>query len=60
MFKKLVVRSNFVWINDLFNIEQIYNDTWHSSIYNTPNNVFYKNIKLESQNNNDFDKLAIG
>ena len=42
MFKKLFVKRDFIWIHDLHNIDDNYNETYHSTIQNLPNNVFYK------------------
>ena len=60
-FKKLfVLNNNFVWINDLFNIQNNYNSTYHSTIKATPDDVFYGKVKPYIDHENNTDKLELG
>ena len=60
-FKKLfVLNNNFVWINDLFNIQNNYNNTFHKTIQTEPDEVFYKKVKPNNENFIETDRLNVG
>ena len=44
----------------MYKIEQNFNENYHSSIKNTPNNIFYGKDKIIPEETNKFQRLKIG
>lgn len=61
LFKRLFVKNDdLVWIDDLNNIEQVYNQQFNKGIQASPIDVWYKKDTITYKPKNEVDKLNIG